>query len=99
MQTLFVIRDHEIASRCVGFIGGLDLESVWSVTVEPYKSKRSLEQNALYRVWIDQIARDTGNTHGGIHDAVRDELLAPVFTDLFGVTHESRRSTTSLNVA
>ena len=99
-MTLFIVRGADTQARCVSFINALDPEKgPWQVTVEVHKAKRSLDQNRLYHRWVGIIAKETGNTHNSIHNAVRDELLAPVFTKVFGKTHEGRQSTTELSVA
>ena len=92
-MTLFIVRGAETRARCASFISALDPEKgPWQVTVEIHKAKRSLDQNRLYHRWVGIIAKETGNT-------LRDELLAPVFTKVFGKTHEGRQSTTELSVA
>ena len=99
-MTLFIVRGADTQARCASFINALDPEKgPWQVTIEVHKAKRSLDQNALYWSWLKILSGETGNTIDETHNAVRDELLAPIFVEVFGKVHETRRSTTSLNVA
>lgn len=75
------------------------------ITVEPYKKKRSLSQNALYWMWIDLIKKHISDVTGqvysnaDIHEMLRD-LFLPKKTIIFRKkTLVVPTSTTELSVA
>lgn len=70
----------------------------WNVITEPYRPKRSVEQNNLYWEWLGTIADETGNSADAIHEHCRNTFLPAEFYDLDGVTREYRRSTAKLKV-
>lgn len=47
----------------------------YEVVLKRKVSKRSASQNALYRVWVRIIARETGNSEPDIHDYLRYKFL------------------------
>ena len=75
------------------------------VTHRPYKSKRSLDQNALYWKWLsvikNHIYESTGDTftEDDLHDYYREQFL-PVIRKTINKTDIKRlTSTTKLKVA
>lgn len=78
----------------------LDLEEgkPWKVTIEPYRKKRSLDQNALMHMWETVIARETGNSKDAVHKRLMQEFLTPRIETVMGQTAEVY-TTTKLNVA
>ena len=72
-----IIRDERIRQNLLSLIETLDLSKPWSVTVEPYKRDRSLEQNALYWRWCAHIASDTGNDKEDVHESLMRMHLMP----------------------
>lgn len=97
MSQPFILRDEAVRARAIGFISGLDMKTVWQVTIAPYRKNRSLNQNALYHRWIGLIAHETGNGHDDTHEAMKAMFLPPKFLTVGERTVEIRRSTTKLN--
>ena len=77
-------------------IACLDLSKPWAVTIEPYKEKRTLNQNALYWKWVGIIAQDTGNDPDAVHEALKQRFLIPVEITFMG-DKIPYRSTARLN--
>lgn len=77
---------------------------IWHVTVKPYKKNRSLDQNSLLHMWIQDIANETGNEVGVVKEYLRMKYLAPAPKEwkdpLTGEINiiETPRSTTTLTV-
>lgn len=46
------------------------------IVVGPYKRNRSAEQNALYRVWLSEIAEATGHTTEELHEDFKRRYVA-----------------------
>lgn len=44
-----------------GMITALDITKAWTVTIEPFKKKRTLEQNRLQRQWLNEISEQLGD--------------------------------------
>lgn len=95
-RILYIIRDEKLRAQVAGLIASLNLERPWSVSIEPYKKKRSLNQNALYHKWVGIIADVTGNSHDDVHDVLKSKFC-PVREITIGDKVEVVRSTTKLN--
>jgi hypothetical protein len=56
-STVVIIRDERYRARALEVINALKIgEKPWQMTIEPYKSKRSLAQNALLHVWMRYVS-------------------------------------------
>ena len=94
-----IVRDERSRSIAIELIGKLNLSKAWEVVIRPRKSKRSLDQNALYHKWVSIVADETGNTHDAIHEWAKAQFLPPRLATVGGVVKEYRPSTTKLTVA
>lgn len=65
--------------------------------LEKIKSKRSLNQNSYYWMYIGIIERETGNESNDLHEYFKSRFLPPKFIKLKGKEHKVPRSTTELN--
>ncbi|MGP1257067.1 MAG: hypothetical protein ACTS10_21805 [Kiloniellales bacterium] len=72
-------------------------EGQWSVEIKRLKSKRTLQQNALYWRWIHIIADETGNDAEDIHEAIKLKFIEPEPVTVFGET-VTRRSTANKDI-
>lgn len=97
-----VIRDETMRQRVLDLIGSLDPSKTWQVTVEPYRKKRSLNQNALMWKWLNEVAghvRDhTGMDSDDIHEFFKQKFLPSRIIEIAGETVE-HRTTTKLTTA
>ena len=84
MKIPLIIRDEPMRASVCRLIAGLDLAKLWAVTVEPYKERRSLNQNSLLWKWNGIIAQETGNDVDLVHDTLKKKFLAPEEIELFG---------------
>lgn len=92
----YIIRDETMRQRVSDLVDALDLTKPWSVTIEPYKKKRSLSQNALYWKWVGIIADETGNDNDDIHEAFKGMFLTPRAVQI-GIESREIRSTVKQN--
>ena len=62
----WILRDRSIRERLIVWLNGLDinLEKPLRVLVEPYKKNRSLAQNSLMWLWLNQMAKTLQVEHG-----------------------------------
>ena len=97
-RDIVIVRTPETRQKVLARIARLSLESPVSITIEPYKRSRSLEQNALYHLWVGIVAKETGNDHDDIHEHCRQSFLPPRIVEVNGEIRETRRSTASLKV-
>jgi hypothetical protein len=65
-----IIRDEGLRQRVLDVIGKLNLDKLWQVTIEPYRKKRSLSQNALMWKWIDEVVKHVYETTGQDKDDI-----------------------------
>ena len=96
----FVIRSDSVAYRASAEVLALPTDGTVEVIIRTLKTTRSIEQNRLYWSWINILADEMGYTKDGMHDAMREELLAPVFYRCIrsGEERSRLRSTTELSV-
>lgn len=59
--------------------------------------KRTLNQNALYWLFLDHIEQETGNNADYLHEYFRRTLLPPKFIKVLGKEIKVSKSTTELN--
>lgn len=57
------------------FILGLSPEKDWQITVEPYRKKRSLNQNAYLHMILGVIANETGNSIEDVKEFYKYQYL------------------------
>ena len=86
----YIIRDETMRQRVSDLVDALDLGKPWSVTIEPFKKKRSLSQNALYWKWVGIIADETGNDNDDIHEAFKGMFLTPRSVQIGNESREIR---------
>ena len=94
----YIVRDEYMRGRVADLIAKLDLSRAWQITVEPYRARRSINQNNLYWKWVGIIATDTGNSTDFIHETLKQEFLPPRTGELNGQLRTYRPSTTTLKI-
>lgn len=62
-------------SSLIEKIRRLDKTILWTVNIQPKKSKRSLEQNSRYHKLITELGKHLGYEHDEMHDIVRFKFL------------------------
>ena len=67
------------------------------VEVELEKAKRSLDQNALYWVYLGVIEQETGNLATDLHELFKRKFLPPIPKKILGVDFKLPASTTELS--
>lgn len=92
----YILRSDEQRDAIASLVGNLDMSKPWSVTVEPYRKKRTNSQGALYFKWVSIIARETGNSQDDVHDALKDKFCPPR-TVILGDEERHIRTTTKLS--
>jgi hypothetical protein len=93
-----ILRDETLRRRAIGLIQNLDLSKDWQVTIEPRKKKRTLNQNALYWKWLEEVVTavqmDTGNSREAIHEVFKRKFLPAQVEEVLGEKVEKRTTTT-----
>lgn len=91
----------DIASRdtAIHLIESLNLEDkAWTVEVKQYRRNRTLAQNRLLWMWLDIIAKDTGNdAEKVLHPYFKHEFLGYERSEFLGIETQELPSTTKLN--
>ncbi len=76
-----IIRDEGMRERVVQHIAGLNIEKPWAITIEPYRKRRSLSQNALMWQWLDVVVQhvheSTNQDKEDIHEFFKQQFLEP----------------------
>lgn len=84
-----IIRDEGMRTRVVQHIASLNIEKPWAITIEPYKKRRSLSQNALMWKWLEEVVahvhETTGQDKEDIHEFFKRQFLTPKVNEVFGV--------------
>ena len=69
----------------------------WVVEVKQYRKRRTIPQNSLYWVFLNCIAKETGNDSNTLHDYFREKFLGWKEYEAFGETKRRLISTTDLD--
>ena len=78
MSDKIYIREERHRNHALDTIKALNIDTVYEVTIKPYKRNRSLEQNSLMWKWYSIIADDLGYTTEEIHEEFMRKLLIPI---------------------
>lgn len=78
MSDKIYIREERHRNYALDTIKALNIDTVYEVTIKPYKRNRSLEQNSLMWKWYSIIADDLGYTTEEIHEEFMRKLLIPI---------------------
>jgi hypothetical protein len=72
-----IINVHNYKSReeAIKLVSELDLSKVHQVKVTCKRGKRSIDQNALYWMWLTCIEQETGNEKNDLHFHFKGEYL------------------------
>lgn len=86
-------QDREIVLNAVWYLP----DGQWSVEIKRLKSRRTLQQNALYWRWVHIVADETGNDAEDIHEAIKLKFITPELVTVLGET-VPRRSTANKDI-
>lgn len=65
--------------------------------IEQIITKRSINQNRFYWLYLEQIEMETGNTANDLHEYLKRVLLTPKFITVLGKEIKIPKSTAELN--
>ncbi len=95
----FIVNKPEDKTAIVGYIENLPDGKRYDIDITLKREKRSLNQNALYWLWLTCIADETGNDKDILHDEFGKMFLPKRSGNFFGEVIEKAVSTTTLNKA
>ena len=81
MSDKIFIREERHRTHALETIKALNIDTVYEVTIKPYKRNRSLEQNSLMWKWYSIIANDLGYITEEIHEEFMRKLLTPTIVN------------------
>jgi hypothetical protein len=93
----FIIKNNQVLENCINAIREIKIEDNMAVEIKPYVSKRSVDANALYWMWIAVVAEYTGYTKDEMHDVMRARYLPIKSREIDGIILTELTSTTTLN--
>ena len=70
-----------------------------TVEIDLDKAKRSLDQNALYWLYLGVIEKETGNLATDLHELFKRKFLPPIPKKILGTEFKIPASTSTLNKA
>lgn len=91
---LFVLDSLENKKKCTDLIGTLNTAEKWAVIIEPYKKKRSNNQNRLYWAWIRILSTHLGMSDEELHEVLAGKFLGYKEIKFRGEMRIIRKSTT-----
>ncbi len=98
-----IIRDQATRLHVLDLIAALSPDKPWAITVEPYKKRRSLSQNALMWAWINDVAKHvheaTGQDNDEIHEFFKGQFLPRRIIEIGGIVENAPGSTKDLTTA
>lgn len=100
-QTTIVSGEPQRASL-IAFIGAVKLDRPLEVTIREHRKRRSLPQNALNWMWLNEVARivseETGNDADDLHTFFKRKFLTPRIVQI-GKETVAKYSTKKLTTA
>jgi hypothetical protein len=99
MQPAFILRTQELRERAIERVRMLNLQNQepWALYIAPYKQIRTLEQNALYWMKVDQIVKATGHSKNVIHTLLKKEAFGVEIADVGGKILEVVKSSAKVD--
>lgn len=93
----FILKNDVIKQKCIDYTISLDKPT--EVRFYEYKSKRSLNQNALWHKWCDYMGKEMGYSPAEMKTALKREILGveEIVNPLTGEVITKDYSTASLN--
>jgi len=94
-----ILRTQAQVDLAVRAIGGVkpDADHPLEVILRRHRKKRSLDQNALYWMWLGIISRVTGNDTDQLHETFKQMFAEAKVAEVFGKT-VTTYSTAKMNV-
>lgn len=93
----FKVHNKQTQKEAINYIASLIPENIYRIKVTKKKNKRSLDQNALYWLWLTCIEQETGNEKEDLHDFFRLKYLGGEWREVFGSKCFKIVSTTTLD--
>ncbi len=72
-------------------------KGMWVIEIEKEKSKRTLDQNAFYWLYVNIIEKETGNLSTDLHELFKRKFLPPIPKSILGVDFRLPASTSNLS--
>ena len=94
---LINIHNYKTRQEAIDYISSLDLKKVHQVKITCKRGKRSIDQNALYWMWLTCIEQETGNSKDDLHDYFRTIYLGVELRNVLGNDYSRLKSTTILD--
>jgi len=73
----YILRNDDIRKRVIATLTALDLDTLWTVEIAPYKKNRTLEQNALMWKYTDALGKHFGYSKDDMHEETMRLFLTP----------------------
>ena len=67
------------------------------ITMEEYSDQRTLDQNALYWMYMHLIEDETGEDAKRLHAFFKSEFITPTYIEVFGKQVEVEKSTVNMS--
>lgn len=102
-MTTYVINNSAGRDNACAAITELDPAKTWTVTIEPYRKRRTLSQLRTMWMWVDEVAEEiapvTGYTKEELHEVFKHNFLPATILQVEGLEPTERRTTTNLDTA
>jgi len=96
MRSIIIKTTYDIA-RLSKYLHEQPKEKPLLVEVKQYRKNRTVAQNKLYRRWLGEISKYTGDTPDGLHEHFKNEYIDTEYTQALGKTTPKTKTTTDLN--
>jgi hypothetical protein len=93
----FTISKSADIERVNIYLSKIDISKEWNISITLLKSKRSIDQNKLYWLWLGAAEKETGNYSNDLHEFFKEKFLGFTIKKVFGVEVKTINSTTKLN--
>lgn len=99
MKTVLTIQNREriamVVNRLSSMLSAWDGQKPIQITISEVRGKRTIDQNALYWMWMDIIANNIGDSKEAVHQDMGYHFLPRIVSSQTGNSYPI--STTKLN--
>ncbi len=99
----YIVNSEGTRDVVLASIANLNIEKQWDITIEPHRERRSLSQNSLMWMWINEVAEyvheATGQGSDEIHEFFKGQFLPRRVIEIGGVVENAPGSTKNLTKA
>lgn len=98
-MALINVYNYKTHQEAIKAVQEIDFKTFHQVKITKKRGKRSIDQNALYWMWLTCIEQETGNDKDYLHDHFRTLYIGTELVNVLGSDISRLKSTTTLDTS